>query len=161
METAPALIFIFSSWPLNPEQWAAAVAAVAVAAEAGEEQWLCQIYSGRLQITLSCRWMTDKHGELRFLAQTEAPHDFTGVHGSSECRTLAPPPPPEPRTLLGFWVLVVRTIALISAQPTLSSRGFGRAIHQTERRLGVQGGLLNWYRAACCPFIKGEIIIHE
>lgn len=31
METPPALIFIFSSWPLNPEQWASA----AVAAEAG------------------------------------------------------------------------------------------------------------------------------
>lgn len=76
MEPSLNLILIFSSWPVNPEQRAAAAA---VAVEGRREQWLCQIYSGRLQITLSCRWMSDKHRELRFLAQTEAPHDFTAV----------------------------------------------------------------------------------
>lgn len=116
METPPTLIFIFSSWPLNTEKRVAAAAAV----DGRGEQWLCRIYSGRLQIMLSCRWMADKHGELWFLTHTDRlkPHTTSSVcKVQVRARRLAPTNPERSS------FFVVRIVALISVQRTLSSQG--------------------------------------
>lgn len=131
-------------------------AAATVAAEGGGEQWLCQIYSGRLQIMLSCRWMADKHGGLRFLTGTDRRKPRTA---SSAC---------EAEVRARRWAPLQTHNApgdedgsfdLSTTHPELT--GFGRAIHQTERRLGAQGGLLDRDHAACCPFIEGNFITDE
>lgn len=109
---------------------------------------------------LSCRWMADKHGELWFLTHTDRLKPRTT---SSACKvqvrakTLGPY---KTRALLFFCFCGEdHSFDLSTTRPELTR--FGRAPHQTERRLCVQGGLLNRYHAACCAFIEGNIIIDD
>lgn len=112
----------------------------------GWAQWPCQTYSGRRQIMSSCRWVGDKHRVLPFLAKTDSVKNRTTSNPAR--KTLGP------LRTHNAPVFVSRIKALISAQRAPSSQRFGRAIHQTESCLSVQGGLLNWCNAACCSFIR-------